>query len=165
MTIHWLIFIDRRRDTRSHIRLWLWSNVWYDKNLLSTSTISCNLCGCRSTLWYNGSTSYKSKFDSIRIWTTETELVLILFCHFKYSQVTGYQTAQYVAGPTRNVQPQQQQQQQPPKTVVPTAPYNANQAYAPQQAYQQNAPQQNAPQQNAPKRNTIRINFNTKWEK
>lgn len=51
-----------------------------------------------------------------------------------YNQVTGYQTAQYVAGPTRN-----NVQQQQPKAVVATAPYNANQTYAPQTAYQQNA--------------------------
>lgn len=65
--------------------------------------------------------------------------------------MTGYQTAQYVAGPTRNNVPQQQpqQQQQQAKTVVPATSYNANQAYAPQTAYQQN------PQQNAPKRITL----------
>lgn len=57
--------------------------------------------------------------------------------HFDFAQVTGYQTAQYVAGPTRNNVPQQQ-----PK-VVTAASYNANQTYAPQTAYQQN-PQANA---------------------
>lgn len=39
-----------------------------------------------------------------------------------------------MAGPTRN-----NVQQQQAKTVVATAPYNANQTYAPQTAYQQNA--------------------------
>lgn len=52
--------------------------------------------------------------------------------------MTGYQTAQYVAGPTRNNVPQQQA-----KAVVAPAPYNANQAYPAQQTYQQN-PQANA---------------------
>lgn len=61
--------------------------------------------------------------------------------------MTGYQTAQYVAGPTRNNVQQQQQQAKP---VVAAAPYNANQAYAPQTAYQQN-PQANA----QPKRKNI----------
>lgn len=64
-------------------------------------------------------------------------------------QVTGYQTAQYVAGPTRNV-PQQQQA----KTVVAATPYNANQTYAPQTAYQQN-PQTNA----QPKRKQIHSEY------
>lgn len=54
------------------------------------------------------------------------------------NQVAGYQTAQYVAGPTRNNVPQQQA-----KAVVASAPYNANQAYPAQAAYQQN-PQANA---------------------
>lgn len=48
--------------------------------------------------------------------------------------MTGYQTAQYVAGPTRNNVPQQQ-----PKAVVASAPYNANQTYPAQTAYQQNS--------------------------
>lgn len=49
-------------------------------------------------------------------------------------KVTGYQTAQYVAGPTRNnIQPQQ------PKAAVPTATYNTNQGYTSQPAYTQNA--------------------------
>lgn len=49
-------------------------------------------------------------------------------------KVTGYQTAQYVAGPTRNnIQPQQ------PKAPVPTASYNTNQGYTSQPAYTQNA--------------------------
>lgn len=65
--------------------------------------------------------------------------------------MTGYQTAQYVAGPTRNNVPQQQ-----PKTVVAAAPYNANQTYAPQTTYQQN-PQANA--QPKRKSNGISIDF------
>lgn len=52
--------------------------------------------------------------------------------------MTGYQTAQYVAGPTRNNVPQQQA-----KNVVAPTPYNTNQTYATQTAYQQN-PQANA---------------------
>lgn len=61
--------------------------------------------------------------------------------------MTGYQTAQYVAGPTRNNVPQQQV-----KPVVATAPYNANQTYAPPQTtYQQANPQANA----QPKRKAI----------
>lgn len=52
--------------------------------------------------------------------------------------MTGYQTAQYVAGPTRNNVPQQQA-----KAVVASAPYNANQTYPAQTTYQQN-PQANA---------------------
>lgn len=62
--------------------------------------------------------------------------------------MTGYQTAQYVAGPTRNNVPQQQA-----KPVVATAPYNANQTYAPQATYQQANPQANA----QPKRKANRL--------
>lgn len=56
------------------------------------------------------------------------------------TKVTGYQTAQYVAGPTRNNIPQQQ-----PKAAVATATYNTNQAYQAQAAYSQNAQQTAAP--------------------
>lgn len=58
-------------------------------------------------------------------------------------KVAGYQTAQYVAGPTRNnIQPQQA------KANVPTATYNANQGYASQPNYSQNAPNNSAPKRN-----------------
>lgn len=57
------------------------------------------------------------------------------------AKVTGYQTAQYVAGPTRNNIPQQQA-----KASVAPATYNANQtAYPPQTAYQQSAQPAAAP--------------------
>ncbi|XP_031621763.1 zinc finger RNA-binding protein isoform X2 [Contarinia nasturtii] len=70
------------------------------------------------------------------------------------TKVTGYQTAQYVAGPTRNNVPQQQA-----KPVVATTPYNANQAYAPQTAYQQN-PQANA-QPKQPPATTTSSNYSS----
>ncbi|XP_055316547.1 zinc finger RNA-binding protein isoform X2 [Sitodiplosis mosellana] len=70
------------------------------------------------------------------------------------TKVTGYQTAQYVAGPTRNNVPQQQ-----PKAVVAPASYNTNQTYAPQTAYQQN-PQANA-QPKQPPATTTSSNYSS----
>lgn len=58
------------------------------------------------------------------------------------AKVAGYQTAQYVAGPTRN-----NVQQQQAKAAVAAATYQSGQTYAPQTTYSQN-PQANA----APKR-------------
>lgn len=55
------------------------------------------------------------------------------------TKVTGYQTAQYIAGPTRNNVSQQ------PKAVVATATYNSNQAYQAPPAYPQNTQQTAAP--------------------
>lgn len=49
-------------------------------------------------------------------------------------KVGNYQTAQYVAGPTRN-----NVQQQQAKVAVAAAPYNANQTYTAPPTYQQNA--------------------------
>lgn len=54
------------------------------------------------------------------------------------AKVTGYQTAQYVAGPTRNAVQQQA------KAAV-AATYNTNQAYAPQTTYPPNTQANAAP--------------------
>lgn len=50
------------------------------------------------------------------------------------TKVGNYQTAQYVAGPTRN-----NVQQQQAKAAVAAATYNANQTYTAPPTYQQNA--------------------------
>lgn len=55
------------------------------------------------------------------------------------AKVAGYQTAQYVAGPTRN------NVQQQAKAAVATATYNTNQAYAPQSTYPPNTQANAAP--------------------
>lgn len=58
------------------------------------------------------------------------------------AKVAGYQTAQYVAGPTRNnVQA---------KAAVAAATYNSNQTYAPQTTYPQNTQANSAPKRKWP---------------
>lgn len=71
-----IIILNRRRNTRCNLWLWLWSYIWYNQNLLSTSTIGCYLCSSSSTIRYNDPTSYKGIF---RFWWFCCENLINIF--------------------------------------------------------------------------------------